>query len=438
MKDKERDINVRLEGAQEDIDITIEGVLAGSIKEAYPIPDHEPEYLDQPPSTHLTAKKDKLEINLIDNTKKEEVKKDPKTMAEDAISLAGRLETWNGSCRDLFLDLRTITFTATDEDMFIECNDKDYYPKPLYFKTDPQKPKDPKTVQAQKQFCKQIGIPHSFFMNNRPQLKMDIVKTWQAGLGADKDKGRGIVRFRESPDYCVLRAIVPETYALIQNYEIIRTINDTFIKVDGFRTINDTFIKVDGSNPNVLEFAYGDERDDLTLHARYLSGQKFQILDSDVCVGFSVIASELGASPLIVEALLHHIQSRTAFIASYGAESFLTAKYEGIQPQEIKELFPKLIERITQEIPEMKARIENLRGTIDPEETCEIIASWKGLPSKFQRALFHEVSTCPDDMKTMWDFARHMSLIAKDFDSLKRLQIERAAGQYLNLMFSKQ
>ena len=60
---------------------------------------------------------------------------------------------------------------------------------------------------------------------------------------------------------------------------------------------------------------------------------------------------QLGASPLIVEALLQHIPSRTAYVASYGAESFLKAKYEGIQPKDIKEIFPKLIDTITQEIP---------------------------------------------------------------------------------------
>ena len=412
----------------EDIDVTLEDVLGDSMSDAPHIPDDDDGVLDQPPITHMSNKTEKEvlqdEVELVVE-KKEEVKKDPKAMAEDALTLALRLEGWNKSCKDLFMDLRSVTFTATEEEMFLECTDKKYYSKPLYFKSDPQKPKDPKVVQAQKQFCKMIGIPHSFFMNNRPQLKMDIVKTWQAGLGADENKGRCILRFRESPDYCVIRAMVPETYALIQNNEIIQTINNNFINVAE-------------DNPNVIEFIYGDERDELILHARYLSGKKFQILGEDVCVGFSVIASELGASPLIVEALLQHIPSRTGYVASYGAESFLRAKYEGIQPQDIKEIFPKLIQRITQEIPDMKDRVESFKGEIDPEEECAKVSSWHGLPSKFKRSLFHEVSGCAEDMKTRWDFARHMSLIAKDFDSLKRLQIEKASGQYLNLMFEKQ
>jgi hypothetical protein len=428
---KRQEKNMKKKTEEKDVEVTINEVLGDSFEEDEPhIPEdsNEPEYLDQPPSTHLSSKKTSAgtipEPDLVED-KKEEIKKDPKTMAKDAIDLAGRLEMWNKSCKDLFVDLRTITFTATDEEMFIEFNDKKYFPKSLYFKVDPQKPKDPKTVHAQKQFCKLIGIPHSFFMNNRPQLKMDIVKTWQSGLGADDSKGRCIVRFRESQDYCVIRAFVPETFALIQNHEIIQAINATFIKVDD-------------PKPNVLEFACGDDRDELILHARYLSGETFKVLGEDVCVGFSVIASEVGASPLIVEALLQHKDSKTGFISSYGTESFLNAKYESIQPQEIRDIFPKLIERVTSEAPEMKERIEALKEKISPEEACLEISSWKGIPGKFKRSLFHEVSSCPEDMSTRLDFARHMSLIAKDFDSIKRLSIERAAGDYLNLAFSKQ
>ena len=410
----------------EDVDVSMEDVLGDSFNEKN---DDDGE-LHQEVITHLSGKKEppKKEppvVLKIDLDKKPEEKKDPKTQAEDAVALGGRLEMWNKSCRDLFLDLRTVTFTATEEEMFLECQDKSYYDKLLYFKTDPQKPRDPKILHAQKQFCKFVGIPHSFFMNNRPQLKMEIVKTWQAGLEADDKKGRCIARIRESDDYCIVRAMVPEVHALIPNHELITIINGCVIDPQK-------------KDPNILEFSKGDDRDDLQLHARYLFGDKFKVCEDDMSVCFSVVASELGASPLIVEALIHMIDSKTSFIASYGAESFFKSKYEGIQPQQIKDVFPKLIERITQELPEMKNRIESLNKEVDPNEEGLLVCSWKGIPSKFKRSLFHEISSCADDMDTKLDFARHMSLIAKDFDFIKRLQIERAAGEYLNLMFAKQ
>lgn len=409
----------------DDIDLSIEDILGRSFREDDD--KHEDKVPEQDVIIDVSGKNNPPIVLVEDlpdtDAKVEEVKK-PKAQAEDAVALAGRLEMWNKSCRDLFLDLRTVTFKATDEEMSLECNDKSYFSKPLYFKVDPQKPKDPKILIAQKQFCKMLGIPHSFFMNNRPQLKMDIVKTWQAGLEAEDSKGRCLARIRESEDYCVIRALVPETYALIPNHELIRIVNESVINPEK-------------KDPNILEIAKGDERDELVLHARYLFGDKFKVCDTDMCVGFSVVASELGANPLIVEALIHMTESKTSFIASYGAEPFFKSKYEGIQPQQIKDVFPKLIECITQGLPEMITRIVAINGKVDPTEECAAISTWKGLPTKFKRSLYHEASKCGEDMSTRLDFARHMSLIAKDFDFNKRLIIERAAGEYLNLMFSK-
>jgi len=36
------------------------------------------------------------------------------------------------------------------------------------------------------------------------------------------------------------------------------------------------------------------------------------------------------------------------------------------------------------------------------------------------------------------DIARHVGLVAKDFDSIKRLDIERGIGKYLQLVFAKE
>ncbi len=58
--------------------------------------------------------------------------------------------------------------------------------------------------------------------------------------------------------------------------------------------------------------------------------------------------------------------------------------------------------------------------------------------SKMKKAIYHQVSECLDDVKNPWDLARHVGLVAKDFDALKRIQIERAVGTYLNLFFAKE
>jgi len=60
------------------------------------------------------------------------------------------------------------------------------------------------------------------------------------------------------------------------------------------------------------------------------------------------------------------------------------------------------------------------------------------MPGKFKKTIFQEAYKTEDDMKNTLDFARHMSLMAKDYDIHKRVEIERATGVYLNLVFSKQ
>ena len=338
----------------------------------------------------------------------------------DIDILRRRLEGWTRNCRDLLLDLRVMDFSADDEDMSLTAQEVAYYNRPLYFKADPQNPRDPKIILAQKQFCKFFGVPHSFFMKNRPTLKMNIVQTWQAGLNAEEDKAQCIARIRESEDHSIIRALIPADTTPLPNHELIEIIQNN---------VGDRFD---------IEFATGDERDDLILHARFLLKDEFTIGDRPVCLGFSLIASELGASPLVVEVLLHDKTSHTSYICTYGADSFFTSKYEGIQQSEVKELFPKLLSRVHDELEEIIVRVVSRAGeTIDPRAECVVFNRIKGLNSKFKKAIFHEVSECEDDISNPWDFARHACLIAKDFDTKKRLGIERAAGKYLNLVFGK-
>jgi hypothetical protein len=339
---------------------------------------------------------------------------------EEAVKLAARLEGWNKSCRDLFLDLRMITFKVTDEDMFIEFKDKNFYEKPIYFKMDPDDNKSDKVTLARKQFSKLIGIPYNFFMNNRPALKMDVFNTWQASLGAEESKGRCLSRIRESNDCCIIRALVPDTYSPIQNHEIIKLVNETI------------------TVPFKLEMVTGDERDDLIMHARFIFGDTFEILGQKVCLGFAVTASEFGASPLIVDSFLYHSESKTAYFATYGKEPYFKSKYEGIQPKQFKELLPTMITRMQEEAGEYKTRIEDLSGKVTPLDECIKLRNWKGLPGKFKKGIFQEAYKNEADMSNTFFFARHMALLAKDFDIKKRIEIERATGRYLNLVFSKQ
>jgi len=330
------------------------------------------------------------------------------------------LAFWNRSCRDLYIDFRQTSLEANDDEMCLKFDDTDFFPKPLYFKVNPEDPKNPLIIHAWKQFCKIVGIPVGFFMDARPALKKQIYDTWKATLSADEKKATCIARIRDSQDCAIIRAIVPDNFSPLQNHEIINIIN---------QSIDYKFFR--------LEDVKGDQRDDLILHARYVFGEIFQVAGQEACLGFSVTASELGACPLNIDSFLYLMESKTVFFATYGKESFFQTKYEGVQPNELKELFPKLIERIESERDEIKERVEKTNKEVVPMDEAVKLRDYKKIPTKFKKSLFKEVAGCGDDMGTRLDFARHVGLIAKDFDVLKRIDIEKAAGKYLNLVFSK-
>jgi hypothetical protein len=340
-------------------------------------------------------------------------------LGEEVAPVVSRLEGWNKSCRDILIDLRSVRFGADDEDMYIDFVEKQVYGKRIYFKRNPEDPKDPRILHAQKQFCKILGVPHKYFMDSRPTMKKQMFKLHQSTFNADNgEKAQYMARIRESQDHSVLRALIPLKHSLINNSELMKIVEET-------------------AQPEFLDFVNGDERDDLVLHARCIFKEEYKLFGQPVRIGFSLVGSELGASPLTVDVLIYDCASKTSYVASYGGDSFFESNYSGIQPSDIKELFPALLQRVKDELPEMLGNIQDSQKEVYPEDEATKVSGWKRISPKFKKALFHEACECSDDMGTTWDFARHMSLIAKDFDWKKRLDIEKAAGRYLNLYFAK-
>jgi hypothetical protein len=60
----------------------------------------------------------------------------------------------------------------------------------------------------------------------------------------------------------------------------------------------------------------------------------------------------------------------------------------------------------------------------------------KGLSDRFHVLLFQEVQK-DSSVKTKLDIANKMSILAKDVDVIKRVKIERIAGDLIGLAFAK-
>jgi hypothetical protein len=341
---------------------------------------------------------------------------------EDIYSLYKRLCMWNEKCSDLFVDLRTINYEANPDDTYITFKDPSYHLGQLYFKVDPDKPKDPKIIHATKQLCKVIGIPYNFFVTCRPSLKMNIIRTWQAGLAESDKKSQNIFKIRESPGCTIIRGIIPISKTMIPLNELVRVIMEST------------------EEPIKIEGVYGDEKDDLILNARFLFKKQYDF-KTPIKLGFILTASELDACPLTIDVMLYNNVSKTCCIPLYGGDPFFKSDYKNLQASNITDLIPVMINRLNEEIPEILKRLnekeENVSSTFNPDLEALDICQTKGLTAKIKTAIYHQIAECCDDIKSPWDVARHVGLVAKDFDALKRLKIERAIGKYLNLYFGK-
>lgn len=334
-----------------------------------------------------------------------------------------RLKKWDAGALDLPLDLNDVTFVANDEDMYLEFKSGvPGYSKTMFFKADPENSTGAKITHAQKQFCKMVGVPHGFFMANRPSLRMKMVETWQSGLISEEDIGENcVVRLRDCAESALIRAFLPVNAVPLQNSALLGLVKEAVPDIH-------------------VEFIRGDELDDLIFHGRFFFDQDMECAGLHVSSGFSLISSELGASPLQVEALLHINNSNLSFIASYGGESYFKTNYKGIQHDEITKMLPGMIRRIRDQLPVYVASVvarASSDGSFMPKLECTKFNRSKGLPAKFKRALFHEVHENEADIDTPWDFARTVVSVAEGFDSTKRLAIERAAGKYLGMVYSK-
>jgi hypothetical protein len=336
---------------------------------------------------------------------------------KDVSQLIARLKDLEQGCADQSIELKALRFDIHENEMKL-FNDFHNY----FFKNDPKNPRDPKVIHAAKQFTALMGVPYSFFSKNPEYMRKDMVSCWLPTLKPEKSSILGKLRSTSDKANYVIRAILPVEYTNITNAQVMEAVS---------REILDDY---------KLDFVIGDDRDDLILHVRFISKEEFEVCGEKCSVGFSVVCSELGASPLTVDTLLYRCASKASFLALYGGESFFSFEYEKIQKTDLQNLFPPLITHLREKLTDIKQKIQAaMEQTQKKENTYDLLRSLrmiKGLNDKFHTMLFQELEK-DETVKTRWDFVNKMSIVAKEFDVAKRLKIEKTAGNLLDLIFPK-
>jgi len=334
---------------------------------------------------------------------------------DELQTLINRLKEMQKGCEDKCIDLQTLKFEAKESDMRLYDQSTTYW-----FKSDPKNPNDPKIIHGAKQFCSLQKVPYSFFAKNPEHMKNQMVECWLPTL--KPEKAQILAKLRKSQTGYIIRALLPVEFTNISNADVLSIVSDA--AGDSFK----------------MEFAIGDERDDLVLHVRFISTDTFDACGEQCSTGFSIIASELGAAPLSIETMLYRVPSKASMIASYGLEGYFTSNYEGIQANDLRDLFPRLINNLKNQLPELKERIQSAKDAMtkkeDIKEFLKTLRLRKGLSEKFHTLFFQEIEN-DTSVKNRWDLVNKMSVLAKDFDVITRVKIEKAAGELIGLGFEK-
>jgi len=339
-------------------------------------------------------------------------------------SLSENLYSWYINCRDLLVDFREVDFVATEEDLYIEFKDKKCYSSKIYFKKDTNKFKNPEVLHAIRQFCKIIGVPFNFFLNSLPSMKVDIFKIWQVSVTEDESKALKILKIRESPGCTIIRAIVPIFKQFIPYYEITQIIDQILNRIS--------------ENSYKIVTLYGTMKDDLIFHIRIISDKRYFYNDT-LYIGFSITASDLDFCPLSIDTFLNIPEKKTDIICNYAGGSYYQSDKKGIQADTLRDILPRIIQNLDRNMPDIVSRLdvipENEDSHFNPEIEVVKIGKYKGMTKLIKKAFYSKVVEQSFNMGDSWNFIMQLGEVSKEFDILKRNEIEKVFGKYLNLTF---
>lgn len=328
--------------------------------------------------------------------------------------LIDKLKQNNQGCSDQCLDLKRLNFDGTPGEIRL-YNDLETF----YFKHDPEKPKNPKTVHAANQFCKIIGVPFGFLYKNPEHIRKTLVDCWLPSV--KQEQATVLAKLRKGAERTFFRAILPVEYTNISNLEIVEKVAEA---------AGECF---------TINFDIGVEPDDPVLYVRFLSNEKFEAFSECCSMGFSVTCSELGCSDLIVDTFIQRDLHGTSLLASYGNEAFFVNDYRKIQPKDLVGLFPQLVSHMRFQLPKIKEKIQVAkelgRKGSDIQALLKDLKGVKGLSERFHNLLVQDIAN--NMVENKWDFANRVAMVAKNFEISKRLKMERVAGNLVGLSFEK-
>lgn len=336
----------------------------------------------------------------------------------DLFALQRGLSENAEGCEVKTLDMRFLEFLADEEEMSLM--DHATGTKHLFKAID--NPKNPAQTHAVRQLCAKVGVPYSFFMDNRPPFRSQVVNSWIKSLAPKEGIEFPFTLFvRESKDLSVIRAVTDPSYAAVPLEKAVLLLSEGYPKPD---------MEV------WVDLTEGTEKDSLIFHTRIIYND--ETVGSEYVPGISVVMSDLAAMDMTVDAFLYHPGSQTYLVAQYGGQPMIKFQHYKMQPSDILEVLRKLPARMMEELPRYLDSLKNTELVYPGvDRACVLLSGKSGLPKKFRRAVHLEAQDSAEIMQDLPGFLIQAGQVAKNFDSSDRLKIERALGSFAGMSYGK-
>jgi hypothetical protein len=104
----------------------------------------------------------------------------------------------------------------------------------------------------------------------------------------------------------------------------------------------------------------------------------------------------------------------------------------------LRDILPRIVHDLDNNMHEIIHRLDTIPKEdlyFSPEIEIVKIGKYKGMTSVIKKSLYSRVVEQSFNMNNSWSFIMQLGEIAKEFGIIKRNEIERAFGKYLNLSF---
>lgn len=325
------------------------------------------------------------------------------------VELISKAQKGLDGCEDVAVNLSQASFASDEVSTRLTFDGKTYL-----LKVSESDPNNPRTLHAHKQLCKACKVPYAFYKTNRGPSRETVINGWLHSMDPLSDKSTYVLKVRNGREATVVRAILPLASQVSDIEEVLQVLKSL------------------GAGAVLL--VIGEERDSPEYHLRVAIGETFDMEGREYQAGLAITMSDVDSVDVECDLVLMDVESKSYLYCSFGGNPYFSAKASQFQFKDFLGIITGAIKE-AEDLPSYASTC--LNGEFPGAERALSFAVQAGkIPKTLYSPIYREINGS-DDIDSMVDFTRHVSLVARDQSLKKRIALERAAGSLAGFMLSK-